>query len=79
MTDSTDQQDENIGALALDSHGKFRHVIDRRGQPSMGVVYLTRCHKRVSLVLKLKQFRHVPPCRECLPDGKPERKGCDAK
>lgn len=70
--DSIDQQDTNIGAEALDSRGKFRHVVDRRRQPSMGVVYLTRCNKRVSVVLKPKQFRHVPPCRKCMPNGKPE-------
>jgi hypothetical protein len=66
--DSTDQQDTNIGALALDSRGKFRHVVDRRRQPSMGTVYLTRCNKRVSVVLKLGEFRHVPPCWKCVPE-----------
>lgn len=66
----TDQQDKNIGAQGLDSRGRFRHVIDRRRQPSMDVVYLTRCDKRVTVVLKPGEFRHIPPCRRCLPNGK---------
>jgi hypothetical protein len=64
--DSTDQQDTNIGAQALDSHGKFRHVVGSSRQPSKGIVYLTRCNKRVSVVLKPGQFRHVPPCPVCV-------------
>lgn len=60
---------KNIGAQALDSRGKFRHVVDRRRSLSMGVVYLTRCDKRVSIVLKPAQYGHVPPCRTCLPSG----------
>ncbi len=64
---STDQQDKNIGAQALDSRCKFRHIVDRRRQPSMDVVYLTRCHKRVSVVLQAGEFLHVPPCRTCMP------------
>lgn len=66
--DGTDQQDTNIGAEALDSHGKFRHV----GVALAGVGGLTRCNKRITVVLKPKQFRHVPPCRKCMPSGKPE-------
>ena len=61
-------EDTNIGAQALDGKGKFRHVVDRRRQPSMGVVYLTRCNKRVSVVLtKPEQFRHLPICPTCAP------------
>lgn len=74
MIDSTDQQDKNIGAQALDSRCKFRHIVDRRRQPSMAVVYLTQCNKRVVRVLDAGESQHVPPCRTCIPDGKPERK-----
>ena len=63
---STNQQDTNIGAQALDSRGKFRHVVGGRRQPARGIVYLTLCDRRVSVVLKPGQFRHVPPCPTCV-------------